>query len=286
MANESLWHYAVGLGYPVPYGQYTPALVDPPVGSDVIEEWQFFYGLAQRMGLKLSLRLLNAWGPRGVEPRITTLDMEQPPTTDELLEMLCEGSRVPLSEVKRHPHGALFPTDPPVRVQPADPATAGRFDVANPVMLAELAEVAGEAPSHDPRFPFRLISRRLPDVLNSTGRDVPRLTRRGRHNAAYMNPGDLDSLGLADGDVVEIASPHASILGIVASAPDVREGAISMAHAFGDAPEHDHALRELGSNTGRLIPVDREYDPYSGLPRMSAIPVDVRPAREPEAPAS
>ena len=61
-----------------------------------------------------------------------------PATTDELIEVLCEGSRVPLSEVKRHPHGALFPTDPPLRVQPADPETAGRFDLANPVMLEEL----------------------------------------------------------------------------------------------------------------------------------------------------
>ncbi len=285
MPNESLWHYAVGLGYPVPYGQYTPALVEPPAGSDVVEEWQFFHGVARRMGLKLTMRLLNAWGPQGVTPRVVELDMEHPPTTDELFEMICADSRVPLSEVKRHPHGALFPTEQPVVVQPPDAATAGRFDVANEVMLTELGEVAGEKPDHEraPDFPFRLISRRLRDILNSTGRDVPRLTRKGRHNAAYMNPADLKALGVADGDVVEIRSPHASILGIVAAAPDVREGVISMAHAFGDAPEHDHALRELGSNTGRLVPVDREYDPYSGMPRMSAIQVAVRPAEAPAA---
>jgi hypothetical protein len=28
-----------------------------------------------------------------------------------------------------------------------------------------------------------------------------------------------------------------------------------------------------GSNTGRLTSVERDYDPFSGLPRMSDIPV-------------
>ena len=31
-------------------------MVDPPEGSEVIEEWEFFYGLAQRMGLQLDIR--------------------------------------------------------------------------------------------------------------------------------------------------------------------------------------------------------------------------------------
>ena len=92
-----------------------------------------------------------------------------------------------------------------------------------------------------------------------------------------MHPDDLRELGLAPGDVVEIESDHAAILGIVEAAPDVRPGVVSMPHAFGDAPERDPELRAIGSNTGRLTPVDRAYDPYSGIPRMSAIPVHVRP---------
>jgi anaerobic selenocysteine-containing dehydrogenase len=275
MANESLWFYAVGLGYPGPYAQYAPTLVEPPAGSDLIEEWSFFYGLAQRMGLDLTLQIANIWGPRGSKPRRVALDMQNPPTTDELIEELAAGSRVPLAEVKRHPKGAMFEPEEPVIVEPAGP-DAGRMDVGNEIMLGELHDVAGETPEHDEAFPFRLICRRMPDVLNSTGRDVARLTRHGKHNPAYMHPDDLVALGLATGDVVEIASTHASILGIVEAAPDVRPGVVSMAHSFGDVPERDHALREIGSNTGRLVANDRDYDPYSGIPRMSAIPVDIR----------
>ena len=57
----------------------------------------------------------------------------------------------------------------------------------------------------------------------------------------------------------------------------IRRGVVSMPHGFGDLPtqENDLKIRELGSNTGRLSSVDRDFDPYTGIPRMSAIPVQV-----------
>jgi anaerobic selenocysteine-containing dehydrogenase len=273
--NESLWFYGVGLGYPAPYAQYAPRLVDPPAGADVIEEWEFFYGLAQRLDLELSLYISNLWGPRGGRAHIVKLDMEKPPTTEQLLEHLTHGSRVPLERVKQEPHGGIFPVEG-ATVLPADPECRERLELGNATLLGELAEVAGEPLERDAGFRFRLISRRLPNVLNSTGRDTPRLTRKGSHNPAFMNPQDLESLGIASGEVVEIRSDHAMILGIVEAAPDVRRGVISMAHSFGDAPEYDARVREIGSNTGRLVSVDRDFDPHSGMPRMSAIPVNVQ----------
>jgi anaerobic selenocysteine-containing dehydrogenase len=272
--NESLWFYGVGLGYPEPYAQYAPRLVEPPAGSDVIEEWQFFYGLAQRLGLPLSLYVANAWGPREARAHVHPLDMQQPPTTEELLEHLTHGSRIPLDEVKRHPRGAVFPLEGSA-VLPTDPECSARLDVGNPALLGELAEVAAEPLERDLEFRFRLISRRLPNVLNSTGRDTPQLTRKRPYNPAFMHPDDLSDLGLTDGEIVEIRSDHASILGVVEAAPDVRRGVISMAHSFGDAPQDDSRVREIGGNTGRLVSVERNFDPHSGLPRMSAIPVNV-----------
>ena len=91
-----------------------------------------------------------------------------------------------------------------------------------------------------------------------------------------MNPADLAAEGLYAGDIIEIDSGHATILGVVEPAADVRRGAISMAHSFGDAPKYDSEVRTIGSNTGRLSPVDRDFDPIHGLPVMSAIPVNIR----------
>jgi anaerobic selenocysteine-containing dehydrogenase len=91
-----------------------------------------------------------------------------------------------------------------------------------------------------------------------------------------MHPADLAREGLAAGDTVEIASGYERILGIVEPDDTLRSGVVSMAHAFGGLPEEAHRVRELGSNTGALTPVDRDYDPISGIPVMSAIPVNVR----------
>ena len=53
---------------------------------------------------------------------------------------------------------------------------------------------------------------------------------------------------------------------------------LSATLAFGDNPgqDADRRVRSIGSNTGRLTPVERAYDPYTGIPRMSTIPVNVR----------
>jgi anaerobic selenocysteine-containing dehydrogenase len=265
--NEFIWFYGFSTGYPEPYAQYQPKIVEPPAGSDLLEEWEFFYGLAQRMGLQLRLNGQD-------------VDMVRKPSTDDIFEMLCRGSRIPLSEVRKYPHGHIF-EDPSITVLPKDEGWAERLDVGNPHMMDELNEVraepvtehAGYAP--ELRFTHRLVSRRLNDVYNSSGRDIPALVRNHSYNPAFMNPGDIAALGLNAGDVVRISSDHASILGIVEEAPDVRPGVISMAHSFGDAPEFDNRVFFIGSNTGRLTNVERDFDPRTGMPRMSAIPVNL-----------
>ena len=268
LPNEGIWFYGASTGFPEPYAMYQPKIVDPPGGADLLEEWQVFYGLAQRMGLELTFA-----GER--------LDMQSMPTTDELFELLCQGSRIPLDEVKQHPHGHIW-SDPTITVLPKSPDWPEKLDVGNPFMMSDLAEVHSEPVTDHGgyatamTFTHRLVSRRMNDVYNSSGRDIPKLVRNHRYNPAFMNPSDLEALGLHAGDVVEISSDHATILGVVEEAEDVRSGVVSMAHSFGDAPEFDRKVFTIGSNTGRLTSVERDYDPRIGMPRMSAIPVNIR----------
>ena len=91
-----------------------------------------------------------------------------------------------------------------------------------------------------------------------------------------MNPADMAALGLGAGDIVEIESVRAAIRGVVEPAPDVRPGCVAMTHAWGAAPGEDDDPRIAGANTGRLTAVDRDFDRWSGIPRMSAIPVRLR----------
>jgi anaerobic selenocysteine-containing dehydrogenase len=231
---------------------------------------------------------------------VVEFDMENQPSTDWVLEGLMNGSRIPLEQIRQHPHGKIY-DDEEIRVGPGDPDSVDRLDVGNRDMIAELAAIRAEpfrgsglhgdqgegstsgnaegdeerTASHEAAFPFQLISRRLPNVYNSSGRDIAKLNGRRPYNPAFLHPEDLSMLGLAKGDVVEISSSHASILGVAEPAPEVRRGIVSMAHCFGEAPKRDADVREIGSNTSRLVDNERDFDPHTGIPRMSAIPVSI-----------
>ncbi|TMA25300.1 MAG: molybdopterin dinucleotide-binding protein, partial [Deltaproteobacteria bacterium] len=121
LSMEALEQTYVAMGYSEPYAQYTPAIAQPPPGADVIEVWEFFYGLAQRMGLALSLYPTRAeTGVLRERSDAVDVDMAHKPTTDEIFADLVARSRVPLAEVKQHAHGAIF-ADPPILVAPGDP---------------------------------------------------------------------------------------------------------------------------------------------------------------------
>jgi hypothetical protein len=50
-----------------------------------------------------------------------------------------------------------------------------------------------------------------------------------------------------------------------------------MAHGFGGLPGDDHRFREVGSNTGRLLNTEVDFDRFTGMPRMGNVPVAVEP---------
>jgi len=95
-----------------------------------------------------------------------------------------------------------------------------------------------------------------------------------------MNPADLEEMGIRSGDLVEITGAYGMLVGVAEAAKDVKRGVISMAHAWGDVPGNWGDVREKGSSTNRLIDDHKTYDPITGQPRMTAIPVNVRHIRE------
>ena len=141
-------------------------------------------------------------------------------------------------------------------------------------MLTQLRR-ASEQITDSSDYPFRLVSRRLPDIVNSSWRPNAITQRRWPNNPAFMNPEDLQQLQLNQGDSIRLVSAHAQIDAIVESSKDVKSGVISMSHCGGASHSEADALQ---SNTGKLSPTDRDYDPYTGIPVMSGIPVTVEPA--------
>ncbi|MDR7167336.1 anaerobic selenocysteine-containing dehydrogenase [Nocardia kruczakiae] len=277
LLTDAMLMFATGYkGFADAAARYSPPVVTPPEGADVVEEWEFFYEVARRLGLTVSFQGAFSFSKTAAPP--VELNMVTKPTADELLEILLAGSRIPLSEVKRHPHGALFPPDPPVVVQEKERGWNGRLDVGNADMMADLrlaAEKDDLAVALADGFPLRLISRRLNHVVNSSHN--LEATNRGRpYNFAYMNPKDMAALGLTDGDVAIIESARSNIPAVFASDENLRAGLISMAHSFGGRPDQDAQMFDIGSPTNRLLTITDVWERYSGQPLMSNFPVRVR----------
>jgi anaerobic selenocysteine-containing dehydrogenase len=287
--SELIKYYASGTGIPAAYAQYAPRLVEPPAGSDLTEEWKFFVELAKRM--QLDMWFINFFGGGGgnfleSEPVVIHFDFsdeaeEEPQittetTTEELFARMCATSRIPLSEVAENAHGKIFEVD--AIVQEKDGDCADKLDVGNEVLLTDLGAVLAEdfrAARDDASYPFRLIPRRHANVMNSSGTQLPALTRGKPYNPAYIHPRSIARLGLQSGDRVSITSPHDSIPAVLEADESLRPDVIAMHHAWGGLPTEDAEFRERGSNVGRLVPTDIEYDPLTGLPRQGNIPVRV-----------
>jgi anaerobic selenocysteine-containing dehydrogenase len=252
--------------FPVPWAQYQAEIVRPPEGSELIDDWYFYWGIAKRMGLTLE------YG--GV-----ALNMVNAPTHDELLAIGTRGSLIPLEEIKRHPGGKVY--DLEQFVQPAQEGAQGKFELIPEDVEADLAEVAAERPtvgaivSHGQEFTYRLTARRNRDVMNTLGLHSQRIRKRNPHNPLCMNPDDLTAAGIQPGDCVDVVSDHGRITAIAEEDTTLRRGVVSMAHGWGWLPEEGKGYEAFGSSTNLLISSDRDLEPINSMPRMSAIPVNV-----------
>ena len=241
--------------------QFAPAAVDPPAGSDAIDDWYVFWGLAKRLQLPLSY---------AGEP----LDMRREPTSEELLGLGLRGSTITLDDLKQSQDHFLQWRTPAV-VKPARTESSARFALAPVEVIAEIAEVVAEANTDDPRYPFKLIARRMRDLNGSIGMQVATIRQRNPFNPLHMNPQDIAELGLRPDALVRIESDAGSISAIVHSDATLRTGVVSMSHNWGGADNNPSSYEQHGASTNLLISTDSLYESINAMPRMSAIPVAI-----------
>lgn len=243
------------------FNQYLPALVDPPAGSQVIDDWYLYWSLAKRLGLTL-----NFGG--------TTLDFDAPPpTTDDLLDVLLKDARIPLDELRTYPRGHIFDAED-VFVEEA-PDDGARFELAPDDVIADLDElhrsIAVTRSRDDAEYPFRLIVRRIRSSQNSFGRTLSDARNRGHSNPLFVHPADLAKLDLVQGDRVKIAAKAAELIVTVSADDSMRCGVVSMTHCWGVLPGGDYDA--VGVSTSRLVDTEAGVEPINAMPTMSAIPV-------------
>jgi anaerobic selenocysteine-containing dehydrogenase len=273
---EWLKYIGVSRGYEIPWAQYSSKVADPPKGADLMDEGEFFFRLAQKLGLQLELIVDAGYGPH-VEsaPARTSLDMKKVPTVDELIQLWCRDARVPLSEVKKYPHGHLF-DQINVMVEPRDPDCTARLELADPIMMRELEDIRRDdyrLKRRSADFPYLLISRRSNSFMNSVGPRLAALNKGKRYNPVCIHPLDMQALALDEGDIVWMRSPNGEVAAVAETDDSLRPGTISIVHGFGRSPtEAASDPRSTGASVSALTAMG-DHDPITGMPQLSGIPV-------------
>lgn len=272
---EWLKYIGVSRGLEVPWAQYTPKIVDPPSGADLMDDRELFFRLGQAMAMELEWIDAYGYGPHVESPaKRVKLDMRRVPTVDDLIAYTTGEGRIPLAEVKTYPHGRVFEAAR-TRVEAAEPGFEARLELGAPLMMRELAELSSQGATVDTAYPFRLISRRDNNFMNSVGQRIEVLNRGRPGGALAMHPDDLAAAGLSEDGLAEVRSPHGRIRCHVRTDDTLRRGVVSMPQGFGatHADEADDPAT-TGASVTRLVGLD-ECEAISGMPRLSAIPVAI-----------
>ncbi|MCH2171938.1 molybdopterin-dependent oxidoreductase [Myxococcota bacterium] len=254
------------------YTRFTPAVADPPAGSEVKDDHHYLIGLAQRLGI-----VLEHFGQ--------ALDMDHPPSTDELLAISARHASIPFEALVGAERGVRV-EGPPQRVEAGDPDSPHRFSLLPLDVAEELRSVSMEwdaaklRPTQSDAYPYRLAVRRLRDGLNSAGLELPAIKERIPFNLAHFNPDDMGRENLGEGEQLTIESAHGSIEAVATADDTIRRGVISIAHGFGGLPDGDDKYIDRGSSTNLLLSLGDDRESINAMPRMSGIPVGIRSAHE------
>ena len=252
--------------YPENWAQYTAAAVEPPKGSDVMEETLMMWEIARRLGLSIFYD--------GKEH----LGTDEPPSRQQLLEIRLRGSRFTLDELKALEAGVVVDA-PDLVIREARPGADARLDVMPADVAAELADFLASGADHmaagadgSPHFSHLLSSRRLREVFCSSGRHLSAVRKRRPYNPAFLSAEDMHAMNLQNGDRVRISSEFGSIDAFAETDVGLRRGVVSLAHGFGGLPQDDP---DNGACVNLLIDTRNHVEPINAMPRMSGIPVNI-----------
>ncbi len=256
--------------YPEAFAQYAPPVVPKPVG--VIDDWEFFWGIAARMQRPLTLKYWTYGLDFDAIADGLPLDMSEKPTPEQMFRFLCKRSIVSFDELLANPSG-VRPQIEPQYVMPAKEDNGARLELCPPDVAAELDIVLHEQPDH--RFRYQLTCRRILEAMNSAYIDATRTRRKYPVNWAHMNPDDMAAEGIEEGAEIQIESEAGRIVALVKGEEKLRRGVISMSHMFGGLDLSKSPAEQGGSYTGRLTSLLDYLEPINFMPRFSGVPVNV-----------
>jgi len=242
--------------------RFNRAILAKPEGA--LHDWEIFVGLAKAFAAKTDKEL------KPTMPPAKMIDMG--------LRMGRYGDasehKLSLATLSDHPHGvdlgALKPNLAP-RLKTANQ----RVQAAPPEILADLARFSAlQAPAAGELL---MIGRRHVRSNNSWMHNYHRLVKGKPRHQLLMNPEDLASRGLSDGQLVRVSSRVGQVEVEVLGSADMMPGVVSLPHGWGHArPGVQMAIAsgQPGSSANDLTDECR-LDELSGNAALNGVPVTV-----------
>ncbi|MGK8439395.1 molybdopterin oxidoreductase family protein [Ectopseudomonas hydrolytica] len=242
--------------------RFNEAILAKPEGA--LHDWEIFVGLAQAFAARNGLELKPTLAPE----QMIDMGLRFGPYGDR------SESKLSLAALRDHPHGLdLGPLQANLaaRLKTASKAV----EAAPELLLGDLGRFAAQVPPAADEL--LLIGRRHVRSNNSWMHNYHRLVKGKPRHQLLMNPSDLASRGLVDGQRVQVRSRVGSIEVEVAASDEVMAGVVSLPHGWGHArPGVQMAIasEQPGASANDLTD-ERRLDALSGNAVLNGVPVEV-----------
>uniref|UniRef100_A4XXM6 Molybdopterin dinucleotide-binding region n=1 Tax=Ectopseudomonas mendocina (strain ymp) TaxID=399739 RepID=A4XXM6_ECTM1 len=242
--------------------RFNEAILAKPEGA--LHDWEIFVGLAQAFAAHNGLELKPTLAPE----QMIDMGLRFGPYGDR------SERKLSLAALRDHPHGLdLGPLQANLaaRLKTASKAV----EAAPDLLLGDLARFAAQVPPAADEL--LLIGRRHVRSNNSWMHNYHRLVKGKPRHQLLMNPSDLASRGLVDGQRVQVRSRVGSIEVEVAASDEVMAGVVSLPHGWGHArPGVQMAIasEQPGASANDLTD-ERRLDALSGNAVLNGVPVEV-----------
>jgi anaerobic selenocysteine-containing dehydrogenase len=144
-------------------------------------------------------------------------------------------------------------------------------------MLADLPRVRAEL-IEKRQAPMKLVGRRSVRSNNSWMNNSHRLTKGPRRDQMWVNPGDATTLGLREGDAVNVRSEAGSVAPTVHVTDRVPVGVVCLPHGFSQGARacacRGHARAGVSYND---LSEETAADAVSGNAAFNGLPVTLEP---------
>jgi anaerobic selenocysteine-containing dehydrogenase len=248
--------------------RFSPAVFAKP--DDARHDWEIFRDLTLRLVRRRST-------PTRLRARLVRRARVSLSPTVQLAALLRTGRQVSLRALRARPEGVdLGPLRPalPDRLQTRD----RQVDLTPDLLVGDVDRLRRWLDER-PDDALVLIGRRHKQDNNSWFHNSTRLTRGKPRHQLLMHPGDLESRGITDGSLVDVASRVGSVRVEVAATEDMMPGVVSLPHGYGhqqDGTRLRHASKVPGVSINDLT--DPELLDLSGNAALSGVAVTVAAA--------